>query len=754
MSKGHTVILQPSGRRGLVDEGISLREAARQLGVEIESICAENATCGKCKILVEEGTFERYGITSKRAHLSAPKAEEADYFSRRPKMMAANGWEAGQVRLSCQAKVLGDVLVDVPEESRGNKQIVRKTATEREIEIKPSIRKYLVNMSPPDLEQPFADWERLSLGLSTAMGLVRRGEENLPEPEDLSIDYQCLRGLGDVVREGDWKVTVTVWQDREVIRVQSGYVEKSYGAAVDIGSTTIALYLCDLETGEILAAESEMNPQIVYGEDVMSRIQYTMAEPDGLEKLHKLVIGMVNQLLRAAVKTVNECHREEVDSPRPGREPVGARRLTRRSPGKRDESGEEEIASPASQARNPAENQRGIDITTEDILEIVFVGNTTMHHLLLDIPPAYLGRAPYVPTIHKALDVKARELGLEINPSGNVHVLPTIASFIGADTSGVLVAEEPHKQDENWLIIDVGTNAELVLGNRKRLICTSTPTGPAVEGAHIEFGMRAAPGAIERVEIDPATLEPRYKIIGEEEWNTPEGGKQGKAKGICGSAIIDLVAEMFKAGILDSRGRFKRGLSSRRVREGENGTEYVVAWAEETSIGRDIHISIKDIRQIQLAKGALYVAARTLLKQAGLERPDKLILAGGFGSVIDKTRAMMIGMIPDMPLEDVYAVGNAAGDGARIALLNVEKRREAESVAGKVRRYELPTDPEFQNGFMLAMSLPHMSDPFPHIEHLIPARQVDPMAQKLMGKGLTATRAPAGSAGENTKGKP
>jgi len=688
MSKQHTVILQPSGRRGLVDEGLSLREAARQLGVEIESICAENATCGKCKILVEEGTFERYGITSKRAHLSAPKAEEADYFRRRPKMLAANGWEVGQVRLSCQAKILGDVLVNVPEESRGNKQIVRKTATEREIEIKPSIRKYLVNMSPPDLEQPFADWERLSLGLSTSMGLVRRGEENLPEPEDLSIDYQCLRGLSDVVREGNWKVTVTVWQDKEVIRVEPGYVEKSYGAAVDIGSTTIALYLCDLETGEILAAESEMNPQIVYGEDVMSRIQYTIAEPDGLEKLHKLVIGAVNQLLKAAAKS--------------------ASRQVSKSAGPEGSSG----------------------ITTTDILEVVFVGNTTMHHLLLNLPPTHLGLAPYVPTIHKAVDVKARELGLEINPSGNVHVLPTIASFIGADTSGVLIAEEPHKQDENWLIIDVGTNAELVLGNRKQLICTSTPTGPAVEGAHIEFGMRAAPGAIERVEIDEKTLEPRYKIVGEEEW------MKGKAKGICGSAIIDLVAEMFKAGILDSRGRFKRGLESRRVREGENGPEYVLAWAEETSIGRDIHISIKDIRQIQLAKGALYVAARTLLKQAGLERPDKLILAGGFGSVIDKTRAMMIGMIPDLPLEDVYAVGNAAGDGARIALLNVEKRREAERVAQKVQRYELPTDPAFQSQFMLAMSLPHMSDPFPHIEHLIPAREVDPMAKKLMGKKL------------------
>lgn len=692
MSKQHLVILQPSGRRGHVDEGISLREAARQLGVEIESICAENATCGKCKVVIEEGVFDRYGITSKRAHLSVPSAEETDYFRRRPKMMGANNWEIGQVRLSCQARVLGDVLVHVPEESRGNKQIVRKSATEREIEIKPSIRKYYVEMAPPTLEKPFADWERLSKGLETAMALVRRGEENLPKAGDLAIDYQCLRGLANAIREGNWKVTVTVWQDKEVIRVQPGYEEKSYGAAVDIGSTTIALYLCDLETGEILAAESEMNPQIVYGEDVMSRIQYAISEPDGLEKQHKAVIRTLNRLLGQAVKSAS-----------------------------RHDHG-------------PTAQEERSGIAAEDIVEMVFVGNTTMHHLLLNLPPDHLGMSPFVPTVHQGVDVRARELGLQIHPSGNVHVLPTIASFIGADTSGVLIAEEPHKQEENWLIIDVGTNAELVLGNRHGLVCTSTPTGPALEGAHIEYGMRAAPGAIERVEIDEVTLEPRYKIIAEPGWSSPDGDFAGKAKGICGSAIIDAVAEMFRVGIVDARGRFKRGLSTPRVRDGENGPEYVVAWAKETSIGRDIPISLKDIRQIQLAKGALYVAARTLLRSAGLERPDKLVLAGGFGSIIDKTKAMIIGMIPDLPLEHVYAVGNAAGDGARIALLNVEKRREAAEVARTVRRYELPADPEFQNQFMLAMNFPHMTEPFPHIAGMIPQREPDPLAKKLLGK--------------------
>ena len=676
MTPKHTVILQPSGRRGQVDEGTSIRAAARELGVEIESICAENATCGKCMVLVEEGRFEKYNIDSKQENLSPVGVEERAYLMRRPKLLKDKGWEIGQVRLSCQCKVLGDVLINVPEESRGNKQIVRKSARERAIEIKPSIRKYYVSLMAPNLERPIADWERLAKGLETSMGLVRRGDENLPRWFDLTIDYQCLRTLSSTLREAKWNVTVSVWQDREVIEVQPGYVEDSYGAAVDIGSTTVALYLCNLRTGELLAAESEMNPQIVYGEDVMSRIQYSIEHKDGLEKLHKAVISTLNKLLKQAAKTA--------------------------------------------------------DIKIEEILEMVLVGNSTMHHLLLNLHPKDLGLAPFVPAIHRSMDVKARELGLQINSSGNIHVLPTIASFVGADTSAMILAEEPHKQDENWLLIDVGTNAELILGNRKRLLCTSTPTGPALEGAHVEYGMRAAPGAIERVHIDETTLEPKYKVIGVDGWNTDHAEFKGHVKGICGSAIIDSVAELFRAGIVDSRGKFKKDLSTARVREGESGWEYVIAWAEETSIGRDIPITQQDVRQIQLAKAALFVAARTLLRRSNLQSPDKIILAGGFGSFIDKEKAMLIGLIPDCELKNVYAVGNAAGDGARIALLNVEKRNEIDDVTRQVERFELPTDPEFQNQFMLATSFPHMSEPFEHIAHLIPHRKVDPMAKNFM----------------------
>ena len=647
-SDQHTVIFQPSGRRGQIPHGTSLRAAARSLGVDIESICAENSTCGKCKVLIQEGTFERYGITSSVEHLSPLSREEKRYFSERQGSLAARGWDLTRLRLACQAKVLGDLLVDVPEESRGNKQIVRKSAVERQIEIKPSLRKYLVELRPPTISSPKADWERLASGVATSIGLVRYGEPDLPEAADLTIDYACLKSLSRTLRDAGWRVTVTVWQDKEVVRVEPGLVDTLYGAAVDIGTTTIALYLCNLENGEIVAAESEMNPQIVYGEDVMSRIQYTVAHADGLRTLHKAIIRTLNQmLLQAAVSA---------------------------------------------------------GITARDIQELVVAGNTTMHHLFLDLAPEHLGHAPFTSSVYHSVDVKARELGLAIQESANVHVLPTIGAFIGADTAGVLLAEAPYAQQETWLIMDIGTNAELVLGNNRRLICASTPTGPALEGAHIEHGMRAAPGAIERVKIDPETLEPHYKVIGENEWEA------GSPKGICGSAVLDAVAEMYRAGILDQRGKFRADLQATpRVRRTRGVMEYVVASAAETSIGADIVVTQKDVRQIQLAKGALYVAARTLLDQFGLERPDKILLAGGFGLFIDKHNALTIGMIPDCAPEAIFSVGNSAGDGARIALLNVEKRQEVQRVAARVIRHELPSDPSFQEQFIRSMNFPPLS---------------------------------------------
>ena len=615
------------------------------------------------------------GIQSDLDHVTPIGPDEEEYLAKRRATWRKSGIDVDKLRLSRQARVCNDVMVFVPESSRGNRQVIRKSATDRAIEIRPAVRRYYVKLEPATLEDPLGDWERLASALIPVMEIANTEPGWIaPDLEDLTFDYHVIQFLSDAIREGKWKITVAVWNDREVIDVRPGYRDDMYGAAIDIGSTIIALYLCDLSSGEIIASESSMNPQMAYGEDIMSRMTYEAQNEDGLEKLHTAVIDEINKLLKRA------------------------RRKRRLKP--------------------------------NDILELVVVGNTTMHHLLLNITTRRLGLAPYVPTLHRALDIKARDLDLDIHPTGYVHLLPIEAGFVGADSMAVMIAEEPYDQDEQLLIIDVGTNAELVLGNRERLLCTSTPTGPAFECATIEFGMRAAPGAIERVEIDAETLEPRYRVIGLEGWNTDFPEDERQVKGICGSAIIDAMAEMFRVGIIDPRGKFIERDDSPRIRKGEFGLEYVIAWAAETSIERDIPISLPDVRQIQLAKAALYVAAAILLREMGIERPDKIILAGGFGAYIDTTKAMILVMIPDCPLENVYAVGNAAGDGARIALLNKNKRREATEITKRIQRIELPTDPEFQNQFMLALNFPHMVDPFTHIAHLIPQSGPDPMASR------------------------
>jgi len=412
-----------------------------------------------------------------------------------------------------------------------------------------------------------------------------------------------------------------------------------------------------------------MNPQVAYGEDVMSRITYTMDHPaDGLEKLRGAIIDGLNLVIRNV---------------------TAERKLI------------------------PA-----------DILEATLVGNTAMHHILLGIDPRTLGVSPFTPAIHRSLDVKARDLGLAIHPAANVHILPVEAGFVGADNVGVLIAEEPYRREEKVLIIDVGTNGEMVMGNREKLLSASCATGPALEGAHIRFGMRAAFGAIERVRIDPATLEVSFKIIGEERWR-PEVPITG-AKGICGSGIIDAVAQLHRAGIIDGTGRFQTKLDTPRLRLHDGKPEFVIAWREETSLGEDITIGQQDVRSVQLAKGALYAGAKLMMKRLGIAKLDRVILAGAFGSYIDKTEAMALGLFPDCDLENVYSVGNAAGDGARIALLDRKKRIEAETVARQVEYLELTLSADFQEEFVEALSIPHKTDRFPHLPPLDAPKRSSP----------------------------
>ena len=491
-------------------------------------------------------------------------------------------------------------------------------------------------------------------------------------------------------------MTATVWERREVVRVQAGFQDRIFGVALDIGTTTMACHLCDLRTGDLLGTSSQMNPQVPFGEDLMSRVSYAMMNKDGTERMQRMVVGGVNALI------VDVC------------EAAG--------------------------------------LSPSDVVEAVIVGNTTMHHLLLGVNPKELGGTPFSLVVHGATDVKARDIGIEIAPGGNVHVPPCEAGHVGADNVGVLVAEAPYAQDEWMLIIDVGTNGEILLGNREQVMSASSPTGPAFEGAQILHGMRAADGAIERVRIDPATLDVRYRIIGCNEWiSSASGAGAGRARdehravaedpraarrrkrqellqptlrasGICGSGIIEAVAELFLAGLIRANGRFVQ-VHHPRLRSGlGNGggkAEFVLAWADETATGQEIVVHSDDIRAIQLAKAALYAGSKLLMQYMGLREVDRIVLAGGFGSYIDPKHAMVLGLIPDCELAHVKAVGNAAGDGARMILLDRNKREEAKWAARWVTYIETAAEQEFQEEFVAAINIPHATDPFPHIDAVI-----------------------------------
>lgn len=638
------VIFQPSGRRGSVTEGKSILDASRELGVGVENICGGKRTCGKCRIVIQEGVFEKFGIRSTMAHLSPLTREE------RKKLKEEDIQK--NYRLACSSMIKGDILVYVPEESRSGGQIVRKAAGEVKVEIKPPVAKYYVELEKPTLQDPTGDLERLQKGLLENHGL-----------EGLSIDFMALRTLPLVLRQSDWKVTITLW-NKEIIKVEPGVNDRMLGLAVDIGTTTVVGYLTDLRTGNVVAIDSMMNPQVQYGEDVMARITYAMTEEKGLEKMCKAIIEGLNKIVKSVSKSAG--------------------------------------------------------VASTDILEAVLVGNTAMHHIFLGIDPEPVGLSPFPPALHHSIDVKARDQGIDILESGNIHVMPIEAGFVGADNMGVVMAVEPHNSEETLLIIDIGTNGEIVLGNKEGLLSTSCATGPAFEGAQIKFGMRAAPGAIERIKIDPQTKEVLFKVIGKEEWHTSYSVDEIGARGICGSGIIEAVAEMFKAGVIQKNGRFNSDLDSPRQRKDENGKdEFVIAWKDETSIGKDITVGLEDIRAMQLAKGALYTGCKTLMKRMGITEVDRVILAGAFGSYIDREASMVIGMFPDCDLDKVVAVGNAAGDGARIALLNKDKRLEADEVARRIKYIELTVDPEFQTEFMRAMYFPHMKDKFPHVDHIL-----------------------------------
>jgi uncharacterized 2Fe-2S/4Fe-4S cluster protein (DUF4445 family) len=675
--KNPIVIFQPSGRRGPVPKGVTLIEASRLLGVDIEALCGEKKVCGKCKVRIEEGLFEKYGIESKRTHVSPWQEEEK-------KFITAEAKETGY-RLGCVAKVEGDVLVFVPEESRAGKQVVSKAARDIPINWDPAVKVYYVEVDKPTFEEPTGDFERVCRGLEREYGV-----------RDLNIDIHALRQLPTALRDGNWSVTVSVWNDKEIIRVRPGKHEDYYGIAIDVGTTTVAGYFCNLRTMQVVDTVSLMNPQCKYGEDVMARITFHMTTENGLQRMSDDIIEGLNWLIDQAIQNTY-----------PPKKKVKK---------KKGEEGPDEFV------EAPEEGKTYLRLTRDDIEDLTLGGNTAMHHIFLQLNPEFVGLAPFPPVIHHSLDIKTRDLGLKINPSAYIFVLPNEAGFVGADNVGVLVAEEPYKHEENQLIIDIGTNGELVLGNRHKLISSSCATGPALEGAQIAFGMRAAPGAMERIKIDPDTHDVDYKVIGRDAWRAYSEAKDMKAKGICGSGILDLLAELYRAGVITKSGVFNRQLKTKRFRinPANKQPEFVLAWAEETSIDKDIVVTQKDVRQIQLAKGALYAGCKLMMRRMGLEKVDKVKIAGAFGTHVDRTKALIMGLFPDCEIEKIMSVGNAAGDGCRAALLNRQKRTEANWCSRNVEYIELTVERDFQQQFMEAMQIPHMTDAFPHLEDVVP----------------------------------
>ena len=643
------VLFMPSGRRGRFPIGTPVLDAARSLGVYVESVCGGRGICGRCQVSVAEGQFAKHGITSSIEHLSPFSAVEERYRSKRSL--------ADDRRLSCSSKVQGDLVIDVPQDVQVHRQVVRKRAETRRIERDTATRLYYVEVEEPDMEKPLGDTDRLLAALREDWGF-----------EHLSIDFPLLPGIQDILRDGDWKVTAAIHDDGlsppMVTALWPGFRDTLYGLAVDIGSTTIAAHLTDMMSGRTVASSGTSNPQIRFGEDLMSRVSYVLMNPDGRPKLTEAVRQAVNTL---TAKVAGEA-----------------------------------------------------GITENDILEAVFVGNPIMHHLFLGIDPRELGGAPFALTVSGALGFPARDIGLGMNSGARVYMLPCIAGHVGADAAGATLAESPYKGDDITLLVDVGTNAEIVLGNEKRLVAASSPTGPAFEGAEISSGQRAAPGAIERVRIDPVTLEPKIRVIGVDAWSDePEFAEkidQVGVTGICGSGIIEAISEMFLAGIISEDGVVdgtRATQSDRVVADGRTFT--YVLWRGDV----ELRITQNDVRAIQLAKAALYAGIRLLMDKLGIDHVDRIKLAGAFGSYIEPKYAMVLGLVPDCDVAKVSSVGNAAGTGARMALLNRGHRREIERVVTEIEKIETALEPRFQEHFVNAMALPNKVEPFPKLAEVV-----------------------------------
>ena len=617
-----SITFLPEGKHLDIKSGSTVLDATRKMGIDIQAPCGDLGLCGRCKIVLGKGKNLAELPTETEKKILSTKELDDGY------------------RLACQCKVSekGLLSVIVPPESKISQQRIVIQGIMPQFQMSPIVKDTIIELKKK--QESKSDSETLLEALS---------ENGFT---DVSIDIDAIRRLPDVIREGNWNINATLWNNKEVLSLQpKDKAGQTLGFAVDVGTTKVAGYLVDLKNGELLATVSLPNPQISFGEDLISRITYwTESEEKGIS-LQKIVIGCVNKLIEDSCKK--------------------------------------------------------FDVTKNEIYDITVVGNTAMHHIFFGISPKYVGQSPFPVAVKNSFDVKAKDIGMIANSAAYVHALPPIAGFVGADTVAGILATEIYNKEETCMLIDVGTNAEIVVGNKDKLTCCSAPAGPAFEGAKIKHGMRASSGAIETVWIDPKTLETGYKTIDET-----------KPRGICGSGIIDTVAQLLKTNVIDDIGRFNKKLNNPRLRILGENTEFVLAWQKDTSINKDITITRHDIQEILLAKAAVYTGTHILLERLNLKPNDveKLYIAGAFGTYIDLTNTLTIGMFPEIPTNKIQFVGNTAGSGGRLVLLSEKLRSKAEEIAINTGYIELASDPSFETEFTNALWLPHREkERFPSI---------------------------------------
>lgn len=628
MSEKNKIVFTPSGLAKEASTDTTLLSAAHDAGVAIRSLCGGNGNCRQCWVRVVEGSHPKHGIECSADNVSELTEIEQRIQTRLPRF-------AG-MRLACRTKVMGDVLVDVPESSQEHLTNISKKNADREFSVQQSIKRYELNLAEATMDDNPSATENL---------LTRLAEEDVTA----TINYHVLAGLQNIIEDAGSNIYAAVRQatNAPINEVVAVYAQNKQivGAAIDVGSTTLALYLYDLESGDLLFDSSAMNPQIKFGEDLMSRVSYVMMNKGGDADLTSAVREKLTLMLHEALK---------------------------------------QLALDASQ-----------------LLDIVLVGNPIMHHLFFGISPVPLGQAPFTVANRDWMELNAADLNLDLYPATRVSFLPLIAGHVGADTAAAYLSEIETMQSQTSLLVDIGTNAEIMLAKDGKVYATSSPTGPAFEGAEISSGVRASHGAIERIRIEPNTLEVRYKLIGNEAWSHEPEFESGttRAIGICGSGIIEVMVCLAHVGLIDRGGLFVQSKAPERFDMVGNTVRFLLVEQGENSI----YIEQTDVRSIQLAKAALYAGVQLLMDYQQCSSAEQVLLAGAFGSHLDPEYVADLDLIPGATRGSIRSVGNAAGIGATKALLDTRERQRIIDEVRKVRKIESANEAKFQDYFVEGM---------------------------------------------------